>query len=200
MDEQTLFVLSFLGILFLTCTLFAIAALIHRPVKATTTGFSWSRDIFFEHYVWVEESSLSGFPRGSRNQRSVRESYQYRKYSSSKERRVWKTGWRTRYFYEIQKWVRSRGLHTEGTERTTRHWPVYQLNQSTWERVATTQEKYVVFFQTVKGKRLKRELPENEWASLDEQATYTLKVNFFGHVKQSLSEMQQVITVAKQIP
>ena len=80
MDVDTMYAFIALGVFLLVGLLLVLAALIHRPVQATITGFSWFRAIFFEHYVWVGESSLGGFPAGSRNQRSQLESYQSYEY------------------------------------------------------------------------------------------------------------------------
>ncbi|HVU68387.1 MAG TPA: hypothetical protein VHD63_14710 [Ktedonobacteraceae bacterium] len=215
MDGNTMYALIVPGVFLLVGLLLVLAALIHRPVQATVTGFSWFRAIFFEHYVWVEESSLDGFPAGSRHQHSQLESYQSYEYertetitttqngqTTTTTRPVYRhvTRWRWRYFYEIERWVRSRDLRAEGTDRASCHWPAYQLNQSTHERIEKTREKYVAFFQTAKGKQFKRELPEEAWMALDEQATYTLKVNFFGRVKHVLPAGQKAMTITQQLP
>ncbi|HEY4385553.1 MAG TPA: hypothetical protein VGN34_13925, partial [Ktedonobacteraceae bacterium] len=149
--------------------------------------------------VWVSETSYSGFPDGSRNQTKTVEHYQAYEYLRTETRTTTVNGQtttttgpvygfvtrrRTKYMYEIQKWVESRRLEAEGEERASLHWPAYTLDRSTQERVESTRERYLVFFQSAKGKRYKRKLSEADWAALDGQSAYILKVNIFGHIKQ----------------
>jgi hypothetical protein len=198
MNEQIIIIVALSGGLLL-CVLLAAAFLVQRTVIATVAGFSWFRQVFLEHYVWVSETSHAGFPDGSRNQTKTVEHYQSYEYIRTETRTTTVNGQtttttgqvygyvprrRTKYMYEIQKWVESRRLEAEGEERASLHWPAYTLNRSNQERVEKTRERYLVFFQNVKGKRYKRELSEADWIALDDQSSYVLKVNIFGYIKQ----------------
>lgn len=116
MDGQTLLLLTFLGCLLLICALITVGFLVKRTVSATVAGFSWSRKVFLEHYIWVEDSSYTGFPAGSRNQREDLESYQSYEFVRTETRTTtigdqttttsepvyeFVTHWRTKYTYEI---------------------------------------------------------------------------------------------------
>lgn len=214
MDQQTIIMIAVLvGLLLIGAMLFA-AYFIRRSVSASIESFSWFRKIFFEHYVWVEDSSYHGFPDGSRNQHKKRESYQVQELvrtettttttgngqTSTTSRPVYEsvTRWRTKYIYEIQKWVRSRELVAEGSERATLHWPTYRLDHSTQEQIEGTTEKYLVTFRSAKDKKYTRRLAEADWTALDEQATYTLKVNLFGQVKRVGVGPEQLIEMPEQ--
>ena len=63
--------LSVAGVLAIAFGVIAIVGyLILRPYKAEVTvdEFQWTRTVSIEKYAWVSESSLTGFPSGSRNQ------------------------------------------------------------------------------------------------------------------------------------
>jgi hypothetical protein len=194
--------------------LMAVALLLVRRTKvATVAGFSWQRKVFLQHYIWVEERSTSGYPEGSRNQRSSLESYQSYELTRYETRTstdgdgnttttsepVYEsvTRYETVYRYEIQRWRRSRIEVAEGQNRIV-HWPSYTLNQSTYERVEKTKENYQVIFQTAKGKTYQQKLPESEWATLDEQATYKLRVTLYGGVTDSVLEPTQSMVMSGQ--
>ncbi|HLZ58686.1 MAG TPA: hypothetical protein VKR06_17240 [Ktedonosporobacter sp.] len=187
MDQQTLTMAALLGGLLLLSLLVTAAFLIRRKAVASIAGFSWFRKVLLEHYIWVQESSYSGFPEGSRNQHREVEHYQSsevirydtRTTTDASGRTTTTTQpiyglvshSRTKYSYEIQEWVESRELQAQGEERATLHWPTYQLDRRTHERMQKTQEKYLVFFQTIKGKTYKRALSEADWAALDDTCT-----------------------------
>ena len=59
-----------IGIVAVVIALVALAYLVLRPYKVdvTVSGFTWDRSVTLQKYVWVGESSLSGFPAESRNQ------------------------------------------------------------------------------------------------------------------------------------
>jgi len=162
----------------------------------------------------VEGSSYHGFPEGSRNQRKKSESYQVQEFvrtetttttsangqTTTTSRPIYQsaTRWRTKYIYEIQKWIRSRELVAEGTERATLHWPAYRLDRSTQEQIEDATEKYLVTFRSAKGKKYTRRLTEADWTALDEQATYTLEVNLFGQVKRVNAGSEQFVEMPEQ--
>ena len=206
MDEQTLIILIVIGSILLISALLAVMFFVRRTVTVTVAGFYWFRKVQLEHYIWVEESSHYGFPAGSRNQVKTTERYQSYEQIRTEARTIvingkmqmstqavygYVTRTRTKYTYEIQKWVDSRALDTEGEERATLSWPHYSLDRETFERVKKTWEKYLVFFQNAKGKQYKRKLPEEEWIALDDLAIYRLKVNLFGQVKESTLSTEQ---------
>ena len=182
------------GILLLTL----ILLLVRRTVVATVAGFFWQRKVELGQYIWVEESSYSGYPEGSRNQHSKSETYFSNEVTrqeiitttnadgstSTTSRPVYEMvpRWRTKYMYEIQRWHESRELLAEGDTRTDVHWPQYSLDPQTQEQVGKTSEKYQVRFQTAKGKSYTYKLPESEWSTLDEQATYRLSITLLGRV------------------
>lgn len=212
MDATTIMSLALLGGFLLLCALATAAFLIPFTVIATIERFSWSRKMFLEHYVWVQDTSYSGFPEGSRNQHEEVETYQSYEMvrtetttttvdgnTTTTTHPVYEfvTRSRTKYTYEIQQWVKSREFEAEGEDRTT-YWPKYKLNHHTHERVREIQEKYVVFFQTAKGKKYKRTLPETEWSVLDDQATYILKVNIFRQILRFTPRTEQVAEMPKQ--
>jgi hypothetical protein len=203
MDVQTIALLTITGILLL----FLIAALfVRRTIIATITGFSWQRKIFLEHYVWVEETSYTGFPEGSRNQERKTERYQSYEMTGMRTNTTTVNGvtttttqpvyglvprTRIKYTYKIQRWVDSRVL-VASEDNHIAYWPHYTLDASTSEREKSREEKYIAHFETAKGKKYQRELPESEWADLDERATCMLKVNLFGHVMSFVEEGQQM--------
>lgn len=198
MNGQTILMFVLLGGFLLIFALVVIAFCVGRTVSARIEGFSWFRKLFLEHYIWVQASSYSGFPSGSRKQHSEVESYQSLEHvrddtitttsadgqtiTTTQPVSEFVTRSRTKYSYEIQEWVKSRGLLAKGRERATVHWPAYVLDRSTHEQVESTQEQYLVHFQTAKGKKYQRALPETDWAALDDQSIYLLKVNMFGHI------------------
>ncbi len=96
--------------------------------------------------------------------------------------------WRTKYTYEIQQWRDSRELLAKGEKRAGLHWPQYTLDPDTQERVRATREEYQVRFQTAKGKQYTSALPQSEWAALDEQAAYRLRVTLLGRVTRCVRE------------
>jgi hypothetical protein len=174
-----------------------VPVFIRRTVIATIEGFSWTRKVFLEHYIWVEDSSYSGFPDGSRNQQSTIESYYVSEIVSYNTQTTQINGvssttttpvygsvrrQRTKYTYEIQEWVPSRTLLSEGSEQNDVHWPRYTLDRSTSERIADTKETYLVFFQTAKGRQYKEKLPVEVWNTLDDTQEYELRVNLYGKI------------------
>lgn len=196
MDAQAILWLAILAV-FLLLALWLV--FYRRTVVATVAGFSWERRIFLEQRAWVEESSLSGFPEGSRNQRRTRESYQSYEFMRSEARTTtdatgkttttmqpvygWVTRWRTKYLYEIQRWVESRQLDASEENRQP-YWPAYDLDKSVSERVRDRQEQYLVHYRSARGKQFQRKLPEDAWSQVDEKETYVLKTNVFGRITQ----------------
>jgi hypothetical protein len=181
----------------------------------TVAGFSWERKVLLEHFAWVQETSYTGFPAGSRNHHSTTEQYQSYEVVRHDTRTTVVNGTTTtttqpvygfvshtrrKYTYEIQKWAKSRELLAEGEERATLHWPAYTLDRSTQERVKSVQEKYLVHFQSAKGKKYRQTLPEAEWTALDDQSTYTLKMSVFGHITHISPSTQQLAQMARQTP
>jgi hypothetical protein len=212
MDIQLIILIAVASaILLLTVALL----LVRRTVMATIAGFSWQRKVFLEHFIWVEEDSTWGYPKGSRNQRSEMESYQSYELlrhdtitttdangnttTTSQPVYGFVTRSRIRYRYEIQKWRRSRIKVAEGNDHIA-HWPLYTLDKSTQERIEKTKENYQVCFQTPKGKTYQRKLPESEWAALDEQTTYKLRVTLYGGVTDYVPEQQSMVMSAQQRP
>lgn len=210
MDAQTLLLLSILGGILLICALVAVGFLVKRTVSVTVAGFSWYRKVFLEHYIWVSDSSYSGFPEGSRNRAEKVESYQSYECVRTEARTTtindqttttWEpvyefvTRWRTKYTYEIQQWQPSRTLVAEGEERTGVHWPSYTLNTSAYERVSDQKEQYLIIFQAPKSKQYKREMNEAAWSDFDEHDAYTLKVNLFGQIKRVDFNPEQLVEV-----
>jgi hypothetical protein len=183
--------------IFLLSAIALVPLFIHRTITATIAGFSWTRKIFFEHCLWVEETSHSGFPDGSINQESHIETYysyevvsyntqttQINGVTSTTTQPVYGNVPRTRrkYTYEIQRWFKSRELVAEGEEHNDVHWPHYTLDSSTSERVEATKETYLVFFQTAKGKQYQQKLSESDWNALDDTMEYALRVNLYGKI------------------
>jgi hypothetical protein len=183
--------------IFLLLALALVPLFIHRTIIATIASFSWTRKAFFEHCLWVEETSYSGFPDGSRNQQSAVETYyvsQVVSYTTSTTQINGVTSTisepvygsvrreRTKYSYEIQRWFKSRELVSEGSEQHNVHWPHYTLDQSTLERIDKTKESYLVFFQTPKGKQYQQKLSESNWNALDDTMEYALRVNLYGKI------------------
>lgn len=214
MDGQTILLFAFLGVLLLLCAFIIAGFFVTRTVKTTVAGFSWFRNIFLEHYIWVKGSSYTGFPMGSRNQAQHRESYQSYEFSHTEMHTTtvngqttttstpvyhYVTRWRTKYTYEIQQWQPSRTLVAEGKERAGVHWPAYTLDASTWERIRDRQERYLVLLQAAKGKQYKREMNEAAWHDFDEQASYLLKVNLFGQVKRVEYNPEQLVEIEEQV-
>ena len=210
MDVPTILLLAILGV----CLLLVLGALfIRRTVVATVAGFSWERQVFLEKYVWVEESSLGGFPEGSQNQRTTRESYQSYEFVRSETRTItgangqtttttepvyqWVTRWRTKYLYEIQRWVDSRQPASSGEDRKP-YWPAYVLDESISEQVRNRQEKYLVHYRSARGKRFQREMPEDAWSQVDEKETYKLKTDVFGRVKQVEHDQEMPVAMPGQ--
>jgi hypothetical protein len=183
--------------IFLLLTLALLPLFIHRTIIAAISGFSWMRKVFLEHYIWVEETSHSGFPEGSINQESHMETYysyevvsyntqttQINGVTSTTTQPVYGNVPRRRrkYTYEIQRWFKSRELVAEGEEHNAVHWPHYTLDSSTSERIEATKETYLVFFQTAKGKHYRQKLSESDWNALDDTIDYDLRVNLYGKI------------------
>ncbi len=207
-----LLMLAIAGVLFL---LVIAAFFIRRTVIATIAGFFWERKVLLEHYVWQQETSHTGYPDGSRNRQRTTESYQSYELIRYETRTTTTNGntstttepvygyvprSRTKYIYEIQRWIDSRELMAKGEERVTLHWPAYILDRSTKEREKRKWEKYQVFFQTAKGKRYKQDLPKTDWTALDDKATYILKVNIFGQVMHFAPDAKQLAAMPMQTP
>lgn len=212
MDAQTVLLVAILGGLLLIGILITVGFLVKLTVSATIAGFSWNRKVFLEHYIWVEDSSYTGFPAGSRNQREDLESYQSYEFVRTETRTTtigdqttttsepvyeFVTRWRTKYTYEIQQWQPSRTLLAQGEERAGVHWPSYTLDASTQERVKDQKEQYLAIFQMPKGKHATRELQEAAWYDFDEQAPYLLKINLFGQIKRVEYSPEQLIEVVE---
>jgi hypothetical protein len=183
--------------IFLLLVLALLPLFIHRTIIATITGFSWTRKAFFEHCLWVEESSYSGFPDASRNQQSAVETYYVSQIVSYTTRTTQINGVtstttepvygsvrkkRTKYTYEIQRWFKSRELISQGKDHHNVHWPHYTLDQSTLERIDKTKETYLAFFQTAKGKQYQQKLSESDWNALDDTVEYDLRINLYGKI------------------
>jgi hypothetical protein len=210
MDAQTIIPLAIIGV----SLLFVVVALfIRRTVAATIERFSWKRNVLLEHYVWVQKTSYRGYPNGSRNHQSATESYQSYEVIGHATRTTVVDGTttmttdpvygfvsrtRTKYTYEIQKWVNSSEHVAKGDERATLAWPAYTLDSDTQERVKRTQGKYLVFFKSIKGKIYKLELPEADWTALDDKSAYTLKLDVFGQIKRFLPNREQVAGMPAQ--
>src|SRR5579871_116490 len=200
MDAGLVIGIVIAGVLLLTL----ILLLVRRTVVATVAGFFWQRKVGLEQYLWVEESSYSGYPEESRNQHSKSEMYS--SYEVTRQETTTTTNadgttatttrpvyemvphWRTKYLYEIQRWRDSRELLAKGDTRTDVHWPQYTLDPQTQERVCDTREEYQVRFQTAKGKQYTYELPESEWAAFDEHEAYRLRVSLLGKVTRCVRE------------
>lgn len=210
MDILTMYWLVLLGSALL---LILGLAFLRLTVVATIASFSWIRQVWLEKYVWVDEDSLYGFPEGSCNQRKEVESYMDyvrvrddtttttdsdgRTTTTTTPVHAWVTGWRTRYFYTIQRWINSRQLYTLGNDRNP-YWPSYVLDKNISERVRTTREKYLVHFQSSKGKPFQRQMPEDAWAHCDERATYILTTTVFGFVTRVKPKPDQQISTPDQ--
>jgi hypothetical protein len=195
MDTTLLIAIGIAGVLLL---ILISVLFVRRQVVATVAGFFWQRKIELGQYIWVEESSYSGFPEGSRNQHSKRETYLSNEVTrqeiititnsdgstTTSTRPVYEMvpRQRTKYLYEIQRWHESRELLAEGDTRADVHWPPYTLDAAAQEQVGKTSEKYQVRFQTDKGKQYSYKLPESEWAAFDEQAAYLLRITLLGRV------------------
>ena len=211
MDAQTILLLIILGVVLL---LVLGMVFFRRTVVATVEGFSWERQVFLEKEAWVEESSLGGFPEGSRNQRSTRESYQSYEFVRQETRTTtdangntttntapvyeWVTRWRTRYLYEIQRWMDSRHLVSSEQNRTP-YWPSYVLDERVSERVRNTKEKYLVHLRSARGKQFRREMPEDAWTQFDERKTYVLKADIFGRVRRVELDRELPVELPGQI-
>ncbi|GHO94445.1 hypothetical protein KSF_044930 [Reticulibacter mediterranei] len=191
-----------------------LASLIRRTIIATITGFSWQRTIFLKHFIWVKESSYSDYPDGSRNRSSTEESYLSYEFVRFDTRTTTDANgnttttthsvyepvvrYRTQYTYEIQRWRRSREVLAEGNDRNHVYWPDYTLDETTQEQIDKTQESYQVFFQATKGKQYHRELTQDEWTVLDEQATYRLRVTIYGTITDITPEQIQAMVMPEQ--
>ncbi len=188
-----------------------LPAFIRRTVIATIKGFSWTRKVLLEQHIWVEESSYSGFPEGSRNQQSTVETYYVSEIISYNTQTTQINGVtsttttpvygsvrkkRTKYTYEIQEWLHSRTLVSEGSEHNDVYWPRYTLDHSTSERISDTKETYQVFFQTAKGKQYKRQLSESDWNALDDTIDYELRVNLYGKITKLPQACNTIAPVA----
>jgi hypothetical protein len=82
-----------------------VVMLVRRTVVATVAGFFWQRRVELEQHAWVEESSYWGYPEGSRNQHSTRETY---------------------FTNEITSQITTTTTNADGTPSTTTQ-PVYQM-------------------------------------------------------------------------
>jgi hypothetical protein len=205
MDATLIIGLVIASVLLLTL----IVLLVRRTVVATVEAFFWQRRVALEQHVWVEETSYRGYPEGSRNQHSKRETYftnEITSYTTTTTSNADGTPstttqpvyqmvphWRTKYLYEIQRWRKSRELLAEGDKRTDVHWPPYTLDTERQERVEETHEHYQICFQTAKGKRYTCELPESEWTALDEQPAYRLRVTLLGKVTRFVPDPTQAL-------
>ena len=194
--------------------LILLSLLIRRTITATISGFSWQRKVFLKHFVWVEESSYSGYPDGSINQRSAEESYLSYEFTRTRTKITtdadgststttepvyeFVTRYRTKYTYEIQRWRKSREVLAEGDDHVNVYWPDYTLDETTQEQIDKTRETYQVFFQTAKGKQYRRELTQDAWDALDEQATYRLRVTLYGKVTDITPELTQAMMMPGQ--
>jgi hypothetical protein len=211
MDMQLVAIIAAAGV-FLALALLLL--LVRRTIIATIAGFSWQRKVSLQHFVWVEESSYSGYPNGSRNQHSARERYQSYQIvrfetkttsdasgnttTTTQPVYAWVTKYRTKYTYEIQRWRKSRELHAEGNDRNNVYWPKYTLDTATQEQIDKTRESYQVFFQTAKGKQYHRELTQDTWDALDEQATYRLRVTLYNRITDMTPEPMQAMVMPGQ--
>lgn len=211
MDMQLVAIIAAAGVFLALLLLFL---LIRRTIIATISGFSWQRKVWLKHFVWVEENSYSGYPDGSRKHRSTRERYQSYQVvrvetrttsdangntsTTSQPVYAWVTKYRTKYTYEFQRWRKSRELLAEGNDRNNVYWPRYTLDETTQEQIDKTRESYEVFFQTAKGKQYSRELAQNEWNALDEQATYRLRVTLYNRITNMTPESIQPVVMPEQ--
>lgn len=210
MDAQLITTLAIVSAIFILALIFL---LIRRTVAAHITGFSWQRKVELEQYIWVEESSYWGYPEGSRNQHSTTETYftyEVTSYNTTTTHNPDGTTStttepvysmvphsRTVYKYEIQRWCKSRDVIAEEDSRNP-YWPHYTLSTQPQERVRTTKEKYLVHFQTEKGKQYRRKLPESEWAALDDHMPYRLRVTLYGKVTRFEPHPTQAMMMQQQ--
>lgn len=198
MTAQFLSELALAGGLLLPVVVIVGIVFIRSSVEATIQSFSWKRKVSLEHSTWVEKSSYSGWPEGSRNHRSTIEVHQVYQVVSHRTTTTMINGQpivstqpvygfvphpRKKFLYEIQEWVKSRDVVASGEDRRP-YWPEYVLAGPD-ERVGETQEIYQVAFQTIKGRIYRVTLPkEEDWAALDETATYKLQISLLGEVLQ----------------
>jgi hypothetical protein len=206
MTAQLLSALALVGGFLLPVAVIIGIVFIHSSVEATIQSFSWERKVSLEHYIWIEKSSYNGWPQNSRNHRSTVEVRQIYQVMSQRTTTTMINGQpiistqpvygfvpyrRKKFFYEIQEWVKNRDVVASGKDRHP-YWPEYTLSGPD-ERVGETQETYQVVFQAMKGKgKIYRvTLPnEEDWAALDEKATYKLQVSLFG----SVLKVQKAVT------
>jgi hypothetical protein len=200
MNAQFLSELALAGGLLLPVAVIVGIVFIRSSVEATIQSFSWKRKVSLERSTWVERSSYSGWPDGSRNHRSTIEVHQVYQVVSHRTTTTMINGQpvvstqpvygfvphpRKKFLYEIQEWVKVRDVVASGEDRQP-YWPEYALSGPD-ERVGETQETYQVMFQAIKGKRkiYRVTLPnEEDWAALDEADIYKLQVSLFGTVLQ----------------
>lgn len=194
MDTRTITIVVCVNVIHLLVLIFL---LIRRTQIARIAGFSWQRKVELEHYIWMQESSYEGYPEGCRNQYSTTETdYTYEVTGHNTKTTQNPDGTtstttepvysmvphiRTKYIYEIQQWCKSRDVIARGDDHNP-FWPQYDLDLLTHERVRATEEKYLVHFQTEKGKQYQHKLPESEWTALDDQIAYRLRLTLYGQV------------------
>lgn len=161
--------------IFLLLVLALLPLFIHRTIIATITGFSWTRKVFLEHCLWVEETSYWGFPEGSINQQSrieIYNSYEVVSYNtqttqingvtSTSTQPVYGNVARRRrkYTYEIQRWFKSRELVAEGEQHNDVHWPHYTLDSSTSEKSRPQKRPTWRFFRRQKANNINKSSPK----------------------------------------
>lgn len=211
MDPQLIIIIAIASAILILALVFL---LVRRTVLASIAGFSWQRIVELEHYIWVKENSYGGYPKGSRDRSSTPEIYHTYEVTGYNTRTTYNADGttsttsepihsmvphiRTKYMYEIQRWCKSREVVAEGRNRKT-YWPSYVLNPDNQERVRTMKEKYLVSFQTAKGKQYQRKLPESGWITLDDHQAYRLRVTLFGRVTRFEPDPTQVMVARTKI-
>jgi len=89
--------------------------------------------------------------------------------------------YKTKYYYEIDKWLYDRTLTTSGYDQNPYWEDVSALKKD--ERVSTRNEKYYINGTTAKGKSKEISIPYEEWKDLAVGDTVNIKVSIFENGK-----------------
>ena len=85
---------------------------------------------------------------------------------------------KTKYYYEIDKWLHDRNLITSGCDKNPKWADTSKLKSN--ERPATKKEDYTITYTNKKGKQKTVSLPYSQWNDLMVGDEVTIKVTIFG--------------------
>ena len=142
----------------------------------------------------VEEQYISGYEQGPSSYRDLGNGYfeeipgasypvystRYRTETYQEPIYVWEAVYRTKYYYEIEKWLFERNTKTNGSNTIEPYWGEEDSGMKSDEQISSRYEKYFILVVDSKEKEQSITIPYLQWSELHVGQVVKVKVNIFG--------------------